>query len=145
MPARRPRSDAALAMHAAGTATELAIAAPQVVAARLAMGVAALGRPTAAANTEAARMISEKTQAFAEGGLAAGAHVVRLGADTAAYLAKEAAASGALFATPFGAAQAAGRFYDYWTGMARVGLQMQAAAMAPVHKTATANARRLRR
>jgi hypothetical protein len=132
-------------MDAAITATELAVAAPQVVAARLAMGAAALSTPSAAANAEATRMVMEKTQAFAEGGLAASAHAGRIGADAATYLMAEAAAATSLFTNPFGAAQAAGRFYDYWSGLTRAGLQMQAAAMAPVHKAATANARRLKR
>jgi hypothetical protein len=142
MPHRSARSDAGLCIDAAVTAAELAVAAPQVIAARLAMGAAAMSNPSQAANTEALRMMSEKTQAFAEGGLAASARAAEIGAQTAAYVMAEAVAGASL--TPFGAAHAAGRFYDYWAGMTRLGLQMQSAAMAPLHKTATANAKRLR-
>lgn len=145
---KRPRpvhSDARLVMDAAVVAAELAAAAPQVIAARLAMGAAALSTPSTKANTEALRMVSEKAQAFTEAGMAAGASAAEIGTRTAAFMMAEAAAGAAALTTPFGAAQAAGRFCDHWTGMARLGLQMQSAALAPIHKAATANARRLKR
>ena len=132
---RRPRSHARLAADAAVTAAELVVAAPQVISARLTM----FASPSAEANAEAMLMVTEKAQAFAEAGVAASVRAAQMTAQTAAYLTQEAASVGGH------PGAAAGRLFDYWTGMARLGLKMQAAALEPLHKTATANARRLSR
>lgn len=135
MPTRRLAKDMRLAARNATTAAELAIAAPQVIAARLAM----MSTPTAETGAECARMLTEKTEAFAAAGLAASGRAAEMGARTAAYLMSEATR---LDSTPMAAAE---RLFDYWSGMTRLSLQLSSAAMAPLHQTATANARRLKR
>jgi hypothetical protein len=134
----RRRTDARLAIDAAITATELAVASPQVIAARLAMGAAAMTKPSTSANEEAVLMVAEKAQALAEAGLAASRPAAEMTTRTAAFLFNEASS---LDASP---TAAAGRLYDYWAGMARLSLQMHAAAVAPIHKVAVANAKRLK-
>lgn len=134
----RRRSDARLAADAAVSAAELAVATPQVIAARMAMGAAAFSNPSFEAGEEAVLMVAEKAQAFAEAGLAASRPAAEMTARTAAYLMNEAAN---IDGSP---AAAAGRLYDYWAGMTRLGLQMHAAAVAPIHKAALANAKRLK-
>jgi hypothetical protein len=129
------RSDARIALDSAITAAELAVAAPQVIAARLAM----LADPAAENKAEAVLMVTEKAQAFAEAGLAASGRAAQMGLRTAAFMVTEGMSAGG---SPVAAAD---RLFAYWSGMTRLSLQMQAAALAPLHKAATDNARRLKR
>jgi hypothetical protein len=152
-------SASARLMRAAGRAAstalrghELAIASAEVIAARLSM----TGAPAAA---EAAVMGPEKAEAFAASGVAVaggmGAIAMR-GAQAAAREGAHAAEAGAEMAlarSPAEFALAQSRYLSgwfaraaveaaHWAGMAA---RTHAEALAPIHKTATDNARRLRK
>ncbi len=60
----------ALATHTAGSSNDLAVAAGQVIAKRMALGVAAAVNPMAADHAEFARMVPEKFEAFSAAGIA---------------------------------------------------------------------------
>ena len=126
-------------------ATELAIAAPQVVAIRTARMLAAGAHPGAADRAELSRMYTEKVQAFWESMFAMGAQVVRTNQDCARTAALQ---WWRLWTTPLHASlpRAAGVV----TGTTprrrqRAMSRLAEAALTPVHKRATANARRLGR
>ena len=136
-------------------AAELAIAAPQVVAIRTARMLAAGTRPGAADRAELSRMSNEKTQAFWESMLAMGTQVVRaqqeytrtavlqwwrlwttaplLGARPLLQAVTALPRASALLSspTPRQRERAVSKLAD--------------AALTPVHKRATSNARRLGR
>jgi Phasin protein len=138
---------------------ELALASGGVVAKRMALGAAAMVDPLNADHAEFARMVPEKAQAFAD----AGAVLLQRSGAVAQQMAKFAAnemalamrATVALAAcrTPSDLAAAQARLVTAWLGRAMsqaialnaMAVRSQAAAMAPVHRTATANARRLGR
>ena len=130
MPTRRHRHAQTLAMKTA----ELAWAAPQVVAQRLARIAAAGPRPSARDRREFQRMSAEKTAAFAESWNA---------------MAQQAARANQALAASF--------WRTAWSPLTLAQLSMNAAllqsaalgvlskGLAPVHRTATANAKRLAR
>jgi hypothetical protein len=146
-------------MRAAGEAAstaiksgELAVASAEVIAARLSM----IG-PSAA--LEASMMVPEKAEAFAASGAAMAGRMSQIAASGAQAMAREGAKAAeagvqmALAHTPADLAAAQSRYlagwfaratsdFAHWTGLA---VRAQAEALAPVHKTATDNARRLRR
>jgi hypothetical protein len=130
MPIKRIRKTKTLSVKAA----ELAVAVPQVVAHRVTRMVLAGAVPSARDQQEFQRMSAEKTEAFNESWAAMAAQAVRANQDLTATLMKS-------FWSPL----AAGK-----PSAAATARQMQAAAlsvlskgMAPVHRRAVANAKRL--
>ena len=152
LPADRLLRAAGEAADTAFKSGELAFASAEVIAMRLAM----IGAPAAA---EAALMVPEKAEAFAASGVATagalggmairGAHVAARESEAAAQAGMEMATA----ATPAAFAAAQTRYLTSWFTRATTeaahwaGLvaSAQAQALAPIHKTATANARRLRK
>jgi hypothetical protein len=156
------RRAARLAESAATSARktgELALASGEVIARRTLMGAQAFGRPTAADMGEAVQMVSEKGLALARSGVAASRALSDLSTRSAALALDEAAIMGRAVeaasrcTTPMELAMVQSRFaYDAFGRMMSQGLGWAtlasaagAAAMAPFHTAATANARRLRR
>ncbi len=141
-----------------GVAGELALAAGEVVATRLAIGAAALLDPVNADHAEFARLVPEKAEAFSAAGTALAqrsadiAHQVTSFAVGELVLACKAAAAMADCHTPAALLFAQGRFVmgcvtrslSQSAALAALAVNAQAAALAPVHQTATANARRLK-
>ena len=141
-----------------GTAGELALASGEVVAKRMALGAAAMVDPFNADHAEFARMVPEKAQAFA----AAGTAVLQRSSDVMQQMANFAVAEMSIAMkstmdmlgcrTPTALAAAQSKFLLGWlsrslsqsAAMGAFAVRSQAAVMAPVHKTATANARRLK-
>ena len=136
---------------------ELALASGEVVAKRLALGAAAMVDPLGADHAELARMIPEKVAAFSDAGAvllqrsgAVARQVAKFAANEMA-LAMRAGMALAACRTPAELATAQSRLVTAWFGRAMsqsialgsMAVRSQAAAMAPVHRTATANARRL--
>lgn len=150
------------AAQAASTATrgaELAVASAHVVAARLAL---IGGAPAAAgvdAASEIARMTPEKVEAFTAAGAAMAGHLGAMAAHGARAMAEEGAhaaracADLAAARSPMDFAMAqsryvVGMFARASTGavaMTSLATRLQADALSPIHKTATANAKRLGR
>ena len=132
MKRRRRSSYSSLALKSA----ELAWAAPQVVAHRLARMSLAGASPSARDRREFERMTSEKTAAFAESWLAMA---------SATMLANQTLAMAALqsfWSAPLGSrrqVRAAGR------RATQSALDIMSRGLAPVHRTAVANAKRLAR
>ena len=132
MPARRRPGRRSLPLRA----TELAFAVPQVVGHRLARMAAAGASPSARDRREFERMVNEKAAAFGEAWLAMAWQTLR--AQQAMWWSW--AWSPALFKAPSAAAQQAmGR------RLQRAALTIAGHGLAPVHRTAVANARRLAR
>ena len=135
---------------------ELALAAPQVAAIRTARMLAAGAHPGAADRAELSRMYTEKVQAFWESMFAMGAQVVRTNQECARTAALQ---WWRLWTTPslFNAYRSAlqtteslPRAAGVVTGPTprqgqRAMSKLADAALSPVHKRATANARRLGR
>jgi len=157
--ATRAANDALAAAGASSrTAGEMMLAAGEVIGKRVALGTAAMFNPAAADHAEFAKMIPEKTAAFG----AAGSILTDRSLRAARYVAQAAtsemsiaAATCARLATCVDPGRMLSVQADYATGwMARamalslrlgaMTLQAQGAAMRPVHRAATANARRLR-
>ena len=134
---------------------ELAVAAPQVVAARSARMLVAGSTPAKADVTEFSRMWTEKGAAFWESAFATGVQMVRVNQEYARTAAMQ---WWRLWTTPwwFGALRPMSRFAGLVprTGVLpvpsagqrrRAGVRLADAGLGPVHKRATANARRLAR
>ena len=136
---------------------EIAVAANEVITARMAL--AAVPRAvTAAGQAEFARMVPEKAHAFAAAGAGAAQHLAAIALDANRAALREGAAAtragAAMFAamTPEAFAAAQRDWIAGWFGRAVAQTQamtaaaaaLQAAMIAPIHRTATANARRLR-
>lgn len=152
-----PLATAALAARTMRHTAELAVAANEVIAARLAL--AAVPRAvTPAGQAEFARMVPEKAHAFAAAGAGAAQHLAAIAIDANRAALREGAAAARAGAAMFSATTAeafAAAQRDWFTGwfaravaqaqsMAAATAALQAAAIAPIHRTATANARRLR-
>jgi hypothetical protein len=156
--ARLTRSAVEAAATAARSA-ELAMASAQVVAARLALmgGAPAVAGVDAAA--EIARMTPEKIEAFTAAGAAMAGHMGTMAARGARAIADEGAhavqacADLAAARSPMEVALAQGRYLTAMLARASTGAvamtalatRLQADALSPIHRTATANARRLGR
>jgi hypothetical protein len=130
--ARRSRSQA-LATQAA----ELAFAAPRVVAHRLGRMALAGARPSARDRREFTRMGSEKSDAFAESWLAMGATAWRLQLDF--WL----SCWGLGFSPWLG--RGGKRTLNSLADSQRAAVDILASGLAPVHRRAVANAKRLGR
>ena len=138
-------------------ATELAIAAPQVVATRTARMLAAGTNPSAADRAEFSRMCTEKVQGFWESLFAMGAQTVRTNQE---YASRAALHWWRLWTTPWWLASVTPgvhavaslpRVAAALVSMPSAGQQKRAmsklvaSGLGPVHKRATKNARRLAR
>ncbi len=128
------------------------MASAEVIATRLAL----VGPPAAA---EVALMVPEKAKAFAASGAAVGRRMGEMAVRGARAMAREnakaaeAAAQMARACTPADLVLAHSRYLTGWlerassqfAHFAGLAVQTQAEALAPIYRTATANARRLRR
>lgn len=149
------------ATQAAATATmgaELAVASAQVIAARMAMMGAMEAVPSAATAGELARMVPEKAEAFTAAGLSMAGHLGSMAAKGAEAAARESsfAASACMdiasAKSPMDFVMAQHRYFTAFMGrattqavvMTALATRLQADALAPIHKTATANAKRLK-
>lgn len=126
MPGRRLPTFITLASKSA----ELAVAAPQVASQRLLRMMLAGGRPSARDRREFERMVMEKQAAFIESWMAMSVSLIRANAAIAA----------SMFSSRGGLPAAA--LHARWR---RAGVSSLSAGLAPIHRKATANAKRLRR
>ena len=139
-------------------AQETATASAEVIAARMEMGRAAMTNPSMEAAGEATTMVAEKMLAFSEAGAAMAGKSGEMAASQMRYTMDETARSGAAMAklaackTPVDLALAQGQLaMNFFSrGMAH-GLSMTAMAvrasevgLKPIHRTVTANAKRLK-
>ncbi len=145
-------------MHARRTG-ELATAAGHVIATRMALGANAMIDPLNADHAEFARLIPEKTSAFSEAGVsllhwssAAAGQMANFATTELAGTATAAAAlsccrtPAALVAMQTGIATAwLARALSQALSLGTLAMKSQRDAMDPLHRTATANARRLGR
>lgn len=152
-----PISTIAIAARTLRHTAEIAVAANEVIAARLALATVPRA-VTPAGQAEFARMVPEKAHAFAAAGAGAAQHLaaIAIDANRAALRESEAAArAGVAMFTATSPETFAAAQRDWLTGwfgraiaqaqsMAAATAAMQAAMVAPIHRTATANARRLR-
>jgi hypothetical protein len=156
-PASTPASIGAIAATTARKQSEMAYASGQVIAARLGIaGSPLVNTPGGAA--EMARMVPEKAEAFAAAGAGAVHHMGKIAVHSGAELMRETAmATQATLAmayakNPISMLATQQRYMIGWFGRAiqqtmeltEATTRMQAAMLHPVHKTATANARRLK-
>jgi hypothetical protein len=147
----------ALAARNAGHSNDLAVAAGQVIAKRVALGMAAAVNPMAADHAEFARMVPEKVEAFSAAGMAmfaqseeARSTITRLASDEVMTTAR-ATIEMATCVSPAAMLEAQGRFAQAWFDRATsnfmaMGMMMlgaQAAAMAPLKLAVAANTERL--
>jgi hypothetical protein len=149
------------AARAAGTngrkGGELAVAARHVIAKRMTLAAAAIVDPLNADHAEFARMVPEKATAFTSAGMAwlrgSSEAAQRISGFAASELAMAATAAVAIAgcSTPAGIMAAQSRFATAWLArmvsqsiaLGSLAVKSQGAAMAPIYRAATANARRL--
>ena len=120
---------------------ETAIASSQVIGKRLPIIDAARTDPLGADHAELALMMTEKLAAFAEAGQVAGRAALAAQADWAAQLGSLAA----LMLAGGGTARQRDALQRRSARTAARGLASAGDALAPIHKAATGNARRLKR
>lgn len=135
MTVRRGRSSRALQVKAA----ELALAVPQVVAHRLARLANAGAKPTLRDRKEFARMVAEKHDAFGESWQAMALQAWRSQRSFAAALTRTAMTPATLRRSP------AAHAFALQMQMQQAALAMFGKGLAPVHRRAVANAKRLGR
>ena len=141
----------------AGSSNDLAMAAGQIIAKRVALGMAAAFDPMGADHAEFGRMMPEKMEAFsAAGNIAmaetnqAGWKIARLASDEM-MTAASAAMAMVTCGSPVKMAEAQGQFALDWFNRATtnffamgiLALGVQEAAMAPIQATVAANTERL--
>jgi hypothetical protein len=164
-PSRKFRSARKLgyAVSAVGTNArktgDLFKAASHVIAKRMTLGAVAISDPHSADHVEFAKIIPEKTRAFSEAGMIwlrssseVAANMAILAASETAVVARAAVAM-ASCRTPADVFARQSSFATAWFARAlsqsialgSLAMRSQGAAMAPVHRAATANARRLSR
>lgn len=154
---RKMNSMARSVGRSAVAATELSAAAGKVIARRVALGVSAMADPLGADHAEFGRMVPEKVDALT----AASAAIARVSLATLGEnarrsagditLASRAMMDFALSRSPAGLMAAQNRLAESWLrqGYAQsmalwaTGLRFHEAALAPFHRAATRNARRL--
>jgi hypothetical protein len=138
---------------------ELAMAARQVFAKRMALGAEALTHPLNADHDEFAKIIPEKTKAFSQAGMIWLQWAGEVAEQMASFVAREmvtvttAAVAMASCRTPANMIATQSSFTAAWfarvlsqsIALGSLAMRSQGATMAPVHQIATANARRLRR
>jgi len=138
---------------------ELAVASGEVIARRVALGAAALADPATADHREFTRMVAEKVTALSAVGAIAQqrsgavmAEMTRI-AQSEAAIALEAVQQLARCRTPTDLAAAQSRVVLDWfaraasqsLAFAALAMSASGAMLAPVHRAATGNARRLQR
>ena len=146
------------AVRHAARAHETATAAASVIAARMEMGRIAFGNPSIAANGEAAAMMTEKLAAFSEAGAAMAGSSGELAARQMRYAMDETTRGGAAMAkiaackTPMDLAlvqtQLAMDFFNrgvtHTVSLGALAMRVGDAGLRPIHRTVTANAKRLK-
>jgi hypothetical protein len=147
----------AVARRNAGSGGEIAVAAGQVIAKRVALGMKAAFDPLGADHVEFARMVPEKVEAFSAAGMimltqsgAANRHLTRTASDEVMNTARATLAMADCL-SPAALAQAQSAFALAWMSraaahfiaMGKLALEAQEAAMAPIRQTLTANVARL--
>ena len=147
----------ALATRSASRGGDLAIAAGQVMAIRMALGMAAAFDPLRADHVEFSRMVPEKVAAFSAAGMImlkrsdrATRQMTRFASDEVMTTARATIAMAGC-SSPAALAEAQGRFALAWfdraasnvIAMAMLALRAQDAAVTPIRQEATANAERL--
>jgi len=147
----------AVATRNAARGGDLVIATGQVMAKRMALGMAAALNPLLADHTEFARIVPEKVGAFSNAGMImieqsnrANRQMARLASDEVVTTARATIAMAGC-SSPAALAAAQGRFALAWFGraasnfiaMGMLALSAQDAAMAPIRETVGANAERL--
>jgi hypothetical protein len=140
-----------------GAGNDIAIACGQIVARRVALGMAAAMNPLQADHAEFERMVPEKMEAFSAAGMVmleqsnqAGWELTRLASDEVMTTARATVAM-ATCVTPAGIAEAQSQFALAWleratTNFFAIGilaLSLQRAVMAPIEETVAANSERL--
>lgn len=149
-----PRRAPATPLETAAKAGELAAASAEVIGRRLAEAA----RVGSVDPAEATLMVTEKAEAFALAGLAVAPHLASAGLAAAKHATEETAravdhARSLAGATPAEATalgarywfDAWGRSVAFWSVLGAASAAAAAAALAPVHKTAVANRKRLRK
>jgi hypothetical protein len=147
----------AAATENAGRSSDLVMAAGQIVAKRVALGVAAAVDPLRADHAEFGRMVPEKMEAFAASGMAmlgqssdAGFEITRRASDEVMNVAS-ATLEMAACSNPMALAEAQGKFAlsllnraaANMIAMSMLALRAHDAAMAPIRETVEANVERL--
>ncbi len=141
-----------------GQTMELTLAAAEVVFRRMTLGGFAIVNPLGADHDEFARMVPEKTQAFSDAGSVLMDRSARIGQEVTRLFANEmiraAETATAMLTIPNPAsmmvaqAEAALSWAERVATLPRaiclLALEAQAAVMAPIHRTATNNLKRLR-
>jgi hypothetical protein len=146
-----------LATRSAGSGNDLAIAAGQVIAKRVALGVAAAVNPMTADHAEFARMVPEKVEAFSAAGMAMFEHSGEVGNRISHFASHEMMTTAwATFEMancfdPLSMLEAQGRFVREWWERATanvmtlgmMALSAQAATLSPIRLAVAANTERL--
>jgi hypothetical protein len=149
---------AAADMAATGAkAGELGVAAQNVIAKRMGLGLAAMTDPANADHAEFARMVPEKVEAFATAGTVMLERSAAIGQKLASYAMAEALLSGramlaAASGNPAALAQAqarlmtgaAERMFALAVQVGAMGMATMGAMLTPVHSKARANDKRLK-
>jgi hypothetical protein len=147
----------ALATRTADTGNDLAIDAGQIIAKRVALGLAAAVNPMAADHAEFARILPEKVEAFSAAGITMFEQselfrnqITRFASDEVMTTA-QATIEMATCLTPTAMLEAQGRFAHAWwdraasnfMALAMMTLSAQAAALGPLQLAVAANKERL--
>jgi hypothetical protein len=147
----------ALATRTADTGSDLVVGAGQIIAKRVALGLAAAVNPMAADHAEFARIVPEKLAAFSAAGIAVFEQselfrnqIARFASDEVMTTARATIEMATCF-TPKGMLEAQGRFAQAWwgraasnlTALAMMVLSAQAAALRPLQLAVAANKERL--
>jgi hypothetical protein len=147
----------ALATLTADTGNDLAIGAGQIIAKRVALGLAAAVNPLAADHAEFARMMPEKVEAFSAAGIAmfeqselVRNQITRFASAEVVTTARATIEMATCF-TPQAMLEAQGRFAQAWwdraasnfVALAMMTLSAQAAALGPLQLAVAANKERL--
>lgn len=157
--ARKLNSTLRLAGDNAGKTGELALAAGRVIGHRMTLGTRAMMNPAAADHAEFSRMIPEKIGAFSEAGSIWLRWSGQIAEQVAGYVRREVAAvetashSLATCRSPAGLVALQQQMVTDWLtrllsqslALGALAMQSQGATLAPVLRTAAANARRLDR
>jgi O-methyltransferase involved in polyketide biosynthesis len=148
-----------VAARNANSSNDIAIGAGQIIAKRVALGMAAAFDPMAADHAEFGRMVPEKMEAFSAAGMImmqkanqAGEQITRFASDAIA-TATRASIAMAGSRSPAALAETQGRFAMAWfeqvasnfMAMGMMALGAQQAAMVPIQQTIAANTERLGR
>jgi hypothetical protein len=147
----------ALATRTADTGNDLALDAGQIIAKRVALGLAAAVNPMSADHAEFARIVPEKVEAFSAAGIAMFEQsellrnqITRLASDEVMTTARATIEIATCF-TPTAMLEAQGRFAHAWwdraasnfMALAMMTLSAQAAALGPLQLAVAANKERL--